>query len=79
MSEDLWGTSAGGGVSYAILGPGTTGKFNAYVRFTDATQPRVISSNSFSFNAWHHVAMTWDGNTLKLFVNGNLEGSICWS
>jgi hypothetical protein len=75
VSKDTTGTDAGDGVSYAILGPGTTGKFNAYVRFTDATQPQVISTNSFSFNAWHHVAMTWDGDTLNLYVNGDLEGS----
>ncbi len=65
-----------GNVSYGILGPGTTGKFNANMRFTDGTQPSFFSANSFGFNTWHHVAMTWDGNTINLYVNGNLEGSV---
>src|SRR3979409_1406764 len=62
ISKDTQGTPAGNGVSYNISGPGTTGKFHANVLFTDGsgTQPQVVSTNSFAFNTWHHVAMTWD-------------------
>ena len=75
VSKDTTGTPAGAGVSYYISGPGTTGKFTTFVRFTDGTQPSVVSTNSFAFNQFHHVALTWDGNTMRLYVNGNLEGA----
>jgi VCBS repeat-containing protein len=55
ISKDTVGTSAGAGASYALIGPGTTQKFNAYVRFTDGTQPRIISAHAFALNQWHHV------------------------
>jgi hypothetical protein len=36
---------------------------------------RITSSNTYAANTWHHVAYTYDGTTLKLFVNGNLQGT----
>lgn len=34
-----------------------------------------VSSNKASFNSWNHVAMTFDGKTTRLFLNGKLEAS----
>lgn len=75
ISKDVTGTEAGNGASYGLLGPGTGGLFNANVRFTDATQPSPFSVNPVAFNTWHHVAMSWDGDTVRLYVDGNLENS----
>ena len=77
VSKDLSTTETppSGGVSYALFGPGNTGKFTASVDMSDFTRAEVISTNTFAFDVFHHVAMTWDGSELKLYVNGTLEGT----
>lgn len=37
---------------------------------------QINSTNTFAFHQWHHVAMSYDGTTTRLFVNGALEGSV---
>jgi hypothetical protein len=69
------GSASGAPTSYALFGLGNTGKFTAQVEFTDSTLARIQSVSTFSFGQWYHVAMTWDGSRLNLYVNGNLEGS----
>ncbi len=69
------GSVPGSQVSFALFGPGTTGRFTANVQFTDSTSTSIASTNTFAFNRWHHVGMTWDGLTLSLYVNGNREAS----
>lgn len=36
----------------------------------------ITSANSFAIKTWHHIALTSDGATWRLFVNGNLEASV---
>ena len=36
----------------------------------------LLSVNTFPINTWHHVALTADGATWRLFINGNLECSV---
>jgi VCBS repeat-containing protein len=52
-----------------------------FVRLNQATSTdtfRVNSTTSYPLNntAWMHVAATYDGTTLKLYINGVLEGSV---
>jgi len=35
----------------------------------------IISNSSLSLNRWHHVAMTYDGSQVKIYVNGKVDGS----
>lgn len=61
--------------SYALFGPGNTGRFDAEVKFTDGSTINLFTTNGYAFNQWYHVAMTWNGSTLNLYVNGSLAAS----
>jgi hypothetical protein len=41
--------------------------------------PFMASINTFSFNTWHHYAITRSGNTFRMFVNGVLENTQTFS
>ncbi|MCI0553752.1 MAG: T9SS type A sorting domain-containing protein [Anaerolineae bacterium] len=75
-SKDIGDTSIPPYVSWGLVGPGNTNKFHADIGFTDGSLHFLPSTNSFPFNTFHHVAATWDGSTLKLYVNGQLEGEL---
>ncbi len=52
-----------------------TNTFGATIVTT--TDTFVASGGAFPFNQWFHVAMTWkQGGDLKLYVNGELFGSV---
>jgi len=38
-----------------------------------------VYSNPFIDQAWHHVVVTYDGNYLKLYVDGVLQGTTSYS
>ncbi|MBS0267227.1 MAG: VCBS repeat-containing protein, partial [Planctomycetes bacterium] len=59
--------------AFAILGPGNTGRFVFILGFDNGARPVLNSTDTFAFNEWHHVAMTWDGTTMRGFVDGQLE------
>ena len=56
----------GNGLLY-VQTDGTLGYWN------DATN--YACTTVLNLNAWHHLAMTYDGTTLRLFVDGNMEAS----
>ncbi|NUM37327.1 MAG: LamG domain-containing protein [Candidatus Brocadiae bacterium] len=39
----------------------------------------AIITKGISMNQWYHIAGVYDGSTMKLYVNGNLEQSIAFS
>ena len=34
-----------------------------------------IHNDKIDLDNWHHIVMTWDGNSLKIYLDGNLESS----
>jgi hypothetical protein len=64
--------SFGWGIGYNI--GSSNSKFTLNIN-SSGTFYGPTSTNTFSTSTWYHVAATYDGSTLRLFVNGNLEGS----
>ncbi len=45
------------------------------VRISSSTNATLTSTSTVSVNAWNHVAVTFDGTTLRIFINGVPSGS----
>jgi hypothetical protein len=61
-----------------VLRAGGTGElsFNIAGVSSDTTWQEVISpTNSLTLNTWYHVAGTFDGSELKIYINGILSGT----
>ncbi len=52
--------------------------FNANGTFTCGwdTSNRLTSNSAFTLNSWQHIAIVVKGNTMTLYNNGNLVGSV---
>lgn len=58
-----------GQLSFTIAGIDNHGNNVSWKEVTSGT-------NELQLNAWQHVAGTYDGNKLKIFINGNQAGSL---
>ncbi len=43
------------------------------------TLPTIIGTTTVTTGVWYHIAATGDGSTLRLFLNGVLEGSAAYT
>lgn len=70
------------------------GGSQASIRFGDATVPadkiqfvlqfgssfsKLASTSNLSTNKWYHIAATYDGSTMKIYINGVLDASMAAS
>lgn len=85
-SQDAWvyfnQTPATAGHIMEIIGKGGGGtdfdlqaETDNRFRFYIAGGNNVASSTTIQTNVWYHVAGTWDGTELKMYVNGVLENT----
>lgn len=53
--------------------------FSAHVAVSQKGFQQVYGGTAVVTNQWYHVAMTYDRETLKLYVNGILDASRAWT
>jgi hypothetical protein len=74
--EKDWATSY-------FLGSGDGGSVNAIAFGMDANNntANIVQTpdNVIHVNVWHHVAGTWDGSTLRIYIDGVLSASQAWT
>ena len=54
---------------------GSNGVYAVLIFATIFHNWEVVSSNQIPLNQFSHLAGTWDGTTLKIYVNGQLQGA----
>ena len=64
-----------GASSHRFDNTGRAGKYTFHLNGASPGDPFLESTNTFSHDTWVHYALTREGNTFRMFVNGNLEAS----
>ncbi|MEN3356580.1 MAG: hypothetical protein V7637_562 [Mycobacteriales bacterium] len=59
-----------GGLSYALYGYANSGKPPAVYGNTGGSDVGASAGSALPLNAWSHLAGSYDGSTLRLYVNG---------
>jgi len=61
--------TASGALSY-ILGISATYRGVYFGLFKDTAQTYITGQTAIPMNTWTHIAGTWDGSTMKIYING---------
>lgn len=75
LSEEGTDTGDAGGWYDAQIQRNSSGSYLFGVWPYDMGNPLITSSATYSLNEWHYVGYTYDGTTLRGYVNGALAGS----
>ena len=72
-SDPIFFKEAEGFFSYSVgLGLGSNGKLEAYIGDEGEGYALAVSPSPLSANTWAHVALTYDGSFMRLYLNGSL-------
>ncbi len=74
VCREAWGQAgSGGGYEFAITSAGKL-RLDLYQSHNQYTT--AIGSTTVTTNVWHHVAGVFDGNQIRVYLNGQLDGSL---
>ena len=51
----------------------TSDKFRFFISTNGTTSDSFNSNLAYTTNEWYHLAATWDGSNIKLYINGSLD------
>lgn len=69
----IWGTGFNGGLEFRVDAGNTLSVLQAQV------SNLLTTSATYTSNAWNYGVVTWDGTTLKVYVNNNAPTSVSFS
>ncbi|HKU77567.1 MAG TPA: LamG-like jellyroll fold domain-containing protein [Pyrinomonadaceae bacterium] len=74
VCREVWGQAgSGGGYEFAIT---STGKLRLDLYQSHNQYTTAIGSTTVTTNVWHHVAGVFDGSQMRVYLDGQLDGSL---
>src|ERR1044072_6224627 len=74
VCREAWGQAGtGGGYEFAITNPGKL-RLDLYQSHNQYTT--AIGATTVTTNTWHHVAGVFDGNQMRVYLDGQVDGSL---
>jgi RHS repeat-associated protein len=73
INRESWGQSGtGGGYELSVT---NIGKARLDLYQTPTTYTTLVGTTTLSTGVWHHIAATFDGSGMRIYVNGTLDAS----
>lgn len=66
-------TSIDGSAGFVWCSDNATFHRSAFHQLTDNSYVTTALSSTLSANVWHHIAVSWSGNDLSLYLNGEFQ------